>query len=460
MATFAPTLHATLHAHQRVALNWLAGRQRAVLADDVGLGKTITSLAHAACLTDVGELSVPGQRCRVLIVTDASLISQWVGEVANRLPGWTAVTTAETVGRGRRAKEVSQRLARGVDVVIGSYDAVRARADWAEALRPGLVILDEASALKGMGQNWKVIRELAKGIPHALALTATPVENDLTELYAVLAAVHVPDLYSAADFDHRFITWDEAYVTPTGIRVPRRPSGYVAQAMPELRTLLSDCVLRRYVEDAGLPLTEVQRRPVFVPLTREQQRAYDAGRGRGGLLGHHARERAGLLSEDVSALAAEATRYLLSRRDKAIVYSESLDHLGVLEAHFRHAGITCQRIDGAVSGADRNAAVGAFCSGREPRVLLGSRVLERGLNLQTCRLLLSLGSSWNPAREDQREGRIRRIGSAHASVEHITFLPDTPHERKKLTRLRSRRELAEAVFPRPAVSAPAPAWTA
>ena len=78
-------------------------------------------------------------------------------------------------------------------------------------------------------------------------------------------------------------------------------------------------------------------------------------------------------------------------------------------------------------------------------MLIGSKVLERGLNLQHCRVLLSLDSSWNPAREAQRTGRICRIGSPHASVEHVTFLGDTPVTRRKVEQLHNRRAMAEAV---------------
>lgn len=81
------------------------------------------------------------------------------------------------------------------------------------------------------------------------------------------------------------------------------------------------------------------------------------------------------------------------------------------------------------------------------RVLLGSRVLERGLNIQCASALYTLGSSWNPGREAQREGRIRRIGSPHATYEHVTFLMDHPHERRKWAQLRRKRGDSAALQP-------------
>jgi hypothetical protein len=78
-------------------------------------------------------------------------------------------------------------------------------------------------------------------------------------------------------------------------------------------------------------------------------------------------------------------------------------------------------------------------------VLLGSRVLERGLNLQHCRLLISLDPSWNPARERQREGRIRRIGSQHPTYEHIVLLPDTALTGIKMSKLARKANTAAAV---------------
>ena len=93
------------------------------------------------------------------------------------------------------------------------------------------------------------------------------------------------------------------------------------------------------------------------------------------------------------------------------------------------AGVGWVRIDGKRGG--RKDALRDFEHDPEVRVLLGTRVLERGLNLQHARLLVSLDSSYNPAREAQREGRICRIGSPHATYEHVTFLGDTPTTREK-----------------------------
>jgi SNF2 family DNA or RNA helicase len=130
--------------------------------------------------------------------------------------------------------------------------------------------------------------------------------------------------------------------------------------------------------------------------------------------------------------------------ESAIVYCEYLEVLDLVEERLTERGISMARIEGKIKEADRAAAVEAHRGG-SARVLLASRVLERGLNLQHCRTLISLDSSWNPARERQREGRVRRIGSPHQTFRHLTLLPDTPLTRAKLGQLSNKTASAAAI---------------
>ena len=93
----------------------------------------------------------------------------------------------------------------------------------------------------------------------------------------------------------------------------------------------------------------------------------------------------------------------------------------------------------------RKDVIAKFLDSEGPQVLLGSKILERGLNLQEVRVLISLDPSYNPAREVQREGRIRRIGSPHDTYEHLTLLPDTPDARAKWKLLADKRAMGVTV---------------
>jgi superfamily II DNA or RNA helicase len=118
--------------------------------------------------------------------------------------------------------------------------------------------------------------------------------------------------------------------------------------------------------------------------------------------------------------------------------------LDLAESALITAKISFARVDGSVTSEDRSRAILAHQRG-EVRVLLGSKVLEHGLNLQHCPVLFSLDSSWNPARERQREGRIRRIGSPWNRVEHVGLLPDTPLARAKDARIDEKLSVARRV---------------
>jgi SNF2 family DNA or RNA helicase len=176
-------------------------------------------------------------------------------------------------------------------------------------------------------------------------------------------------------------------------------------------------------------------------LLSEQQREYDRAKAIKGLYGHHRREKAARLSfSGKSSLVTEAIAEVTKRRgEKVVMYAESLKLLARLAEALRQAGMPFASIEGKDDKAFRDSSVAMFLaptSGVD--VLIGSRVIEYGLNLQAARVLISLDASYNPAREQQREGRIRRIGSPHATYEHLTLLPDTDLNRRKLDTLRSR----------------------
>ncbi len=127
-----------------------------------------------------------------------------------------------------------------------------------------------------------------------------------------------------------------------------------------------------------------------------------------------------------------------------------LEGPGRLLTSDRPASLTCPRCQRKWVLAPKAGRAGAVVRFREDptvRVLLGTRVLERGIDgLQHAAVLLTLGSSFNPAREDQRVGRLRRPGSPHALVRHVTFLAETDHERRKWCTVQRRAADSRAVL--------------
>lgn len=200
-------------------------------------------------------------------------------------------------------------------------------------------------------------------------------------------------------------------------------------------------MLRRTADDAGLDLpVRVGERYRWVPLTKTQQIVYDQASQRIGLSAHAKRERLGRVHEAESSLV-DALITELGRRpgEKVVIYCETLDVVQMVSQRLDAGGTEHRVIEQRAAPRDRDVALDDFKNDPNVNVLVASRVIERGLDLEYARVLYSLDSSFNSQRERQREGRLRRIGSPHATFEHVTLLPDTPLVRQKVDTL-SRKE--------------------
>lgn len=222
------------------------------------------------------------------------------------------------------------------------------------------------------------------------------------------------------------------------------------EAVRTVRDVFGRFVLRREAEALGLVLPELVEETQLVQLAPRQLAAYEhAARHRSPLKQATNRELACAFRGGHSAKAEGAVAWLRARPDvnKAVIFAENLAHLNIVERLLDASGIGWVGIDGTRSRGQRAAAAEAFKNDAAVRVLLGTRVLERGIDgLQHCGVMLSLGSTFNPAREEQRIGRLRRPGSPHLAVRHVTFSTATPHEQGKQDTLRRRRREAAALI--------------
>jgi SNF2 family DNA or RNA helicase len=439
----------TLKPHQREGLAWLKGRPRAVLADDVGLGKTIQALALIGQLEEVSGLGrrTPKSVCRVLWVTDSTLLEQTKAEVRRFLPDFTVLTNLDpefgSALKWRRAFET--KFGAGPDILVLSYEMALHRQHWLAHTTPALVVLDEAMKTKGGGKHFRSISEITARTDRVLAMTATPLENNPMELYTLLSVAQIPGLWLKSTFEREFVTWRPGRINQWGEQ-EKVPDGWQNHKLAEVNAFLSQFMLQRTAESVGLdlPVREPETHR-WVALSPAQRDAYDAAAQKFGVGSVGAMETAGKLSGSDSALVDALLKELAVIGDEqAVVYCETLDALDLAAGRLDEAGVAYVRIEGKIKDAERVEAVEMFRQG-DVRVLLGSRVLERGLNLQHCRTLISLDASWNPARERQREGRICRIGSPHATFRHLTLLPDTPLTRAKLGKLASKGATARVV---------------
>lgn len=452
--------------HQREGLEFLLAQPRCVLADEVGLGKTVQVAALIGALADSGQLRRPtpapedlGYRSSVrmlpplpvLWITSAGLVQQAVSELERFLPGLAVVPVLSGLTGNRTDRERMVKLLEdhpnGPDVIVTTHALADSRRQPFEDLRPVVVVVDEASALKGAGSRHEAVRYISEASERVIAMTATPYENDPMEFWAVLDLVGLPDLYSAEEFGSRYVEWrvfDDGSRKPLGWRSPNHARSVM--------WWVGERFLRRTPDQIGQSLPRrVDSWMRLVPLSSTQRSEYVRAsyRKHWGARHQGMAKAARVGSDGVSSLldaAVAEVAALAATGNKVVLYVEHLDLLAMAEKALEERGVGCVSIQGDDNKAERTDAVERFRDDPSVAVLLGTKVLEHGLNLQFANVLVSAGVTHNPARERQREGRLCRIGSPNATYRHLVFIPDTDQTRAQLATLRRKSTEAAPVL--------------
>lgn len=395
-------------------------RGRVLLADEVGLGKTI----EAGMV--LKEYLLRGMVSSVLVLTPASLVGQWQEELETKFdipcatthdallrsdPGqfWAQSRLVASLAMARRGEHARRLLARSFD----------------------LVIVDEAHHLRDRSsQGYKLVDALNKRF--LLLLSATPVQNDLVELYNLLTLLKPGIFKTLKEFR-------AAYMMPGQRRQPANPE--------RLRALMRDAMVRNTRAVVALKLPRRHALTIRVDGAERERAAYQdlatqlrrlAGGEASRLALHHLLGAAGSSPAAAAAAVArfadrhgdapdwralaerwasvgdggkEAALLDLLRRnpdEKKLVfvhYRETLSHLADL---LTRQGIAFARFDGSMSGPDKDAAIAAFRD--SVPVLLCTESGGEGRNIQFCNTLINFDVPWNPMAIEQRIGRIDRIG--------------------------------------------------
>jgi superfamily II DNA or RNA helicase len=441
-------LRATLRPYQRRGLSWLAEMCElglgGCLADDMGLGKTVQVIAlhlHRR----------PLEAGPTLVVCPTSLLGNWERELARFAPD---VPVRRYHGGDRHLEELA-----ADEVVLVTYGVVRRdRAVLAE-VGWGLVVADEVQHAKNPLS--RTAREL-RAIPAAarVALTGTPVENRLTELWSILDWT-TPGLLGPLERFRRSVA----------VRVERYRD---ADATERLARVVRPFLLRRRKSDPRiapeLPAkTETDR---VVPLTPEQATLYEAvvretlvkiasseGIERRGLVlglltalkqicNHPAQylHEAAPLPGRSGKLAAldELLDVILDEGEAALVFSQYVEMCTLIRAHLADRGVPTLFLHGRVPARRREELVARFQDGAAPVFLLSLKAGGVGLNLTRATHVVHYDRWWNPAVEDQATDRVYRIGQDRPVQVHRLVTEGTLEDRIAAL-LASKRDLAEAV---------------
>jgi len=415
-------------------------RGRAMLCDEVGLGKTIE-----ASLV-LSELHARGLVRSVLVLTPPSLVEQWQGELRRKFSlDFTAYDDPEFRKLGSDAWQMADR------VIVSIHTAKRDPHKKAILARKwDLVIVDEAHHLRNRNtQAWKFAGQLQKQF--ILLLTATPVQNNLNELFNLVTLLEPGLLSTAKQFQDRYVD---------------RKDKLMPRNVDELHELLAEVMVRNRRNTVGLQFTRRWAKTLPVALTAQERQAYgavtefvrarlassqaaDAGRkGSAGGLNRMAlltlqmtlgsspaaaastlgrlsqqprssaedRERLCALVEQIDAIdsCAKVERLLALLAefpDKMVVFTQFRATQDLIYEQLIEAGHEVESFHGGLSRMQKEAAIEGFRGAA--RVLLCSEAGSEGRNLQFAHAVCNFDLPWNPMKIEQRIGRLSRIGQTH-----------------------------------------------
>jgi superfamily II DNA or RNA helicase len=449
-------LAATLRDYQLRGLNWLHRMTSlglgGCLADDMGLGKTVTLIALHLRRQERKATAGP-----TLVVCPASLLGNWEREIRRFAPA-TPVrrfhgSRRELAGPGGEA---------GDGFVLTTYGTMRRDAERLAEQAWGLLVADEAQHVKNPhAHTAKALRTIpSRG---RVALTGTPVENNLSELWALLDWTTPGLLGTLSAFRDRYAKAVE------GDRDE--------QAARQLASLVRPFLLRRRKSDPGIapelpPKTETDQP---VSLTKEQVSLYEAlvrelmaeiegsdGMARRGLvmklltgLKQVCNHPAQYLNEPGDArlpgrsgkleLLDELLDTVLAEEGSALVFTQYVAMGRLIERHLADRGVESLFLHGGTPVKRREEMVDAFQAGEKRVFLLSLKAAGTGLNLTRAGHVVHFDRWWNPAVEDQATDRAYRIGQTQPVQVHKLLAEGTVEE-KVAEMLRRKRELADAVL--------------
>ncbi|TYR80148.1 DEAD/DEAH box helicase [Priestia megaterium] len=416
------TFHGTLRSYQQHGLNWLLFLRKfglgGCLADDMGLGKTIQLIGY---LTHVHtEKEMPS-----LIICPTSLIGNWKRELKHFAPSLDVYTH---YGQKRLTGDAFDGVQQNVDVVITTYQLALQDYDLLVKQNWNAICLDEAQHIKNpQTKQARAIRQLQG--KHKIALTGTPVENRLTELWSIFEFINPHYLGSLTAFKKEFVTSIEKEDNQ--------------QTLERLNKLISPFLLRRTKKDhqIALDLPDKQEQKEYIPLTIEQASLYEqlvhdtlkeadgkTGLERKGFILQMLTKLKLLCNHPALYLKESANKQTVSRSYKVEKIIELVQHIRMqnesclIFTQYIETGFMLQRslqkevnedvifLHGSLSKEQRDEFVSLFQTNQRHIFILSLRAGGTGLNLTAANHVIHFDRWWNPAVENQATDRAHRIG--------------------------------------------------
>ncbi len=458
-------LHGQLRPYQGYGYSWLAFLWQwgfgACLADDMGLGKTIQAISLILHQKEkLGELSAP-----VLLIAPTSVVTNWQQEIGKFAPG---LQTYVHRGGSRLKGEKMRKAIKDTDVVLTSYPVVRLDAEFMQSIKWLAVILDEAQNIKNpTAKQTQVIRKLHANF--RAALTGTPVENRLSELWSIMHFLNPGYLGTRKAFRENFSLPIERF--------------HDEDVVKQLRQLTTPFILRREKTDPNVitDLPDKVETKVYCNLTEEQATLYEAvvqdtmrqieeenGIQRRGLVLSMLMQLKQICNHPIQYLhqaekeiarvemegrsgklerLGELLEEVLAAGDRALIFTQFAEMGKMLTGYLPQAfGARTQFLHGGTSSKARDQMVKRFQEDNlaPPVFILSLKAGGTGLNLTNANHVFHYDRWWNPAVEDQATDRAFRIGQTR-NVQVHKFVTIGTLEEAINDMIESKKGLAKAV---------------
>lgn len=449
-------INATLRGYQEVGYRWLMTLSKnslgGILADDMGLGKTLQTIVYIAALKQRSE-----SKNHFLIVCPSSIIYNWMDEISNFCPG---LNTTVVTGAPPERKALIEAY-EDYDVLITSYPLMRRDVAIYRNIMFNTIFLDEAQFIKNAAslnaQSVKLLRA-----EHRFALTGTPIENSLSELWSIFDFIMPNFLMAHSKFSVRYekpiLAGDE-------------------QVLESLNTRIRPFIMRRMKKDVLKELPGKLEEKIVTPMTDEQRKVY---------LSYMSNIRSDLFGESGTAInehgqvnqikiLAALTRLrqicchpstfldnytggsgkldlLLQQLDNAIanghrtlVFSQFTGMLEIIRKELDDRQISYFYLDGQTEPEERLEMAKRFNSGEGVVFLISLKAGGTGLNLVGADTVIHYDPWWNPAVEDQATDRAYRIGQT-SNVYVLKLLTKGTIEEKIYKLQQKKKELSDSVI--------------
>jgi hypothetical protein len=452
-------LNGTLRGYQKTGYRWMRTLAEygfgGILADDMGLGKTIQTIAYLLGRKAEGA-SLPS-----LIICPASLVYNWQKEIERFAPSLTVKMVSGTA----RARESIIHSKEPTDVWITSYDMVKRDVELYAKKRFDTQIIDEAQNIKNYyTQAAKAVKKIHSDI--RFALTGTPIENRLSELWSIFDYLMPGILGNYQQFRGEY----EIPVIQNGSE----------DSMERLKKMVSSFILRRVKKDVLTELPEKVEQVLYAQMEAEQKKLYlgratrlveslrrqteqEVRKGKIEILAELTRLRQiccdpRLLYEDFTAAACkvdmceELIKEAVEGNNKVLVFSQFTSIFPILEEKLKKAGIAYYKLTGETPKMQRVQMAESFNEDEVPVFLISLKAGGTGLNLTGASIVIHFDPWWNIAAQNQATDRAHRIGQKNQVTVYKLIAKDTIEE-KIIDLQEKKRVLAEEVLDGDHVSA-------